>query len=343
MSEATILLVDDDRQIGRLFRSSLELSGKPYRMVDVPSGEEALLELKLNPVDLLISDVRLPGMSGLELLAKVREQNPYARAIMITGHPSEEIRNRAHELGVVAFMTKPLHTNAFLETVEQALSLQHHELEQRQRVAEQSNRIQPVLQDFLRKLGAKFICVLDQQAQILMRAGSSTTLRMEELQPLLVTAISVSRSISTHLDEQQPWNIQYFGGREMNLYLMNISSEFALLAGVPSAADFGQVGTVARFSRTIISELIQPLSDTYFSKKRPDESSITAKESERVNVTMPESESIQAAKQPLDVDPYCSEIDKSQLQADALSGKEKLTYQEARRRGILPDDLKKEA
>ena len=54
-------------------------------MVDVPSGEEALLVASRRPVDLLIADVRLPGISGLELMARVHKRNPELKTILITG------------------------------------------------------------------------------------------------------------------------------------------------------------------------------------------------------------------------------------------------------------------
>ena len=60
MTAKRILLVDDQRDVTRMLRASLETLGHHFTIVDVPSGEEALLEIKRGGVDLLITDVRLP-------------------------------------------------------------------------------------------------------------------------------------------------------------------------------------------------------------------------------------------------------------------------------------------
>ena len=63
-----ILIVDDQRDITRMLRLAVEALGRGYSVADVPSAEEALLEVRRAAVDLLITDLRLPGISGLELI-----------------------------------------------------------------------------------------------------------------------------------------------------------------------------------------------------------------------------------------------------------------------------------
>ena len=72
MAPRHILLVDDQREVRRIMRASLEMLNRGYAIAEVPSGEEALLELARQRYDLLITDQRLPGLSGLELLGRVR-------------------------------------------------------------------------------------------------------------------------------------------------------------------------------------------------------------------------------------------------------------------------------
>jgi len=78
-----------------MLRTSLELSGRPYDITVVASAEEALLELQHGPIDMVVTDLRLPGMSGLELLARIRQTNPKLRAILITGQPTNDVRAQA--------------------------------------------------------------------------------------------------------------------------------------------------------------------------------------------------------------------------------------------------------
>jgi CheY-like chemotaxis protein len=89
--------------------------------MDLPSAEEAMLVLFRHRVDLLIVDFRLPGISGLEFMDKVRRRNPDVRVIMITGVQDRQIKRRIAEAGAFAFFLKPVHMTEFLNAVQNAL------------------------------------------------------------------------------------------------------------------------------------------------------------------------------------------------------------------------------
>ncbi len=254
MKTPVILLVDDDRQIARMFRSSLELSGRDYTVIDVPSAEEALLELGQTAADLVVSDLRLPGMSGLELLAAVRARNPLARAIMITAHPSEAVREQAQQMGVVAFMAKPIHTNAFLEVVDRVLTVQQQELHSEARRQHQITEAQPHIQRLQKAIGAVFVILADPDAEVLASTGDTGTFDHGAVQPILAETGRLSSRLSASLGASSPWNIQYFSGTPVNLYMVS-GIDLVLLIGLSMESDYGQIGLVARHARTTISQL----------------------------------------------------------------------------------------
>ena len=81
-----ILLVDDQRDILRLLHTTLDTLKIPeLKIFESPSGEEALLESARNKIDLLITDYKLPGMNGVELMHKIRARQPEAKVVLITG------------------------------------------------------------------------------------------------------------------------------------------------------------------------------------------------------------------------------------------------------------------
>jgi len=334
MKRPRILLVDDDRQIARMFRSSLELSGREYEVIDVPSGEEALLELGKAAVDLVVSDMRLPGISGLELLKIVRTQNPLARAIMITAHPSEDVRAEAHKLGVVAFMTKPIHTNAFLEIVDRVVSLQEQEVREGVVRQERSRKIQPYLQELQKTTGAVFVSLAGPDGDLLASAGDSGSFQFDSLKPILVDAGRVSIRLSAALGASTPWNIHYFSGSELSLYLVSAGFDMSLLIGVPQQADYGQVGSIARHARKTFSELLSVLSGQ-------EEGAGT-----RGTDSLQEDEPGPAAGRGLSreaVDQQEAEEVWDRLSDEDLArlhaGGETISYEEARKIGLIPDDL----
>jgi CheY-like chemotaxis protein len=85
MPKYRVLIVDDQSEVRRLLRAGLVTLGPDIQVVDVPSGEEAILVISRQPFDLLIADVRLPGISGLELKTRARMHNPNLKLILITG------------------------------------------------------------------------------------------------------------------------------------------------------------------------------------------------------------------------------------------------------------------
>ncbi|HEY43934.1 MAG TPA: response regulator [Anaerolineae bacterium] len=260
MSIPRILLVDDQREVSRMLRSSLELSGKDYVVVDVPSGEEALLELGRGPVDLLVTDLRLPGISGLELLEKVHQLNPYARAIMITGHPTDEARIQAESLGVVAFLQKPIGTSIFLEAVEYALKLRglpgspvHVHAEAREKIADRLKTVRI-------ELGAEAALLIDDHREVIVQAGELAELDLGESLPSLMTAFSAGLKVSNLVGALLPGNLQYFDGDTHALYMTNVGAYYALLIVFRGKQESGQMGAVVHYGRRAAEDLMDLLS-----------------------------------------------------------------------------------
>ena len=114
MARATILAVDDDPQVARAIVRDLRTRyGSEYRVVRATSGDEALsvlaeLILRDRPVALLVSDQRMPGMTGIELMARVRETSPGTRLLLLTAYSDTDVAIRAiNDIGLDYYMVKP--------------------------------------------------------------------------------------------------------------------------------------------------------------------------------------------------------------------------------------------
>jgi|GEM_PF-521273 len=102
-----ILIVDDDPNIRRLVTLALT-EDSPYTVNAVPSAEAALLHIARQPVDLLFTDIQMPGMSGLDLVKRVRELDPNTAVIVFTVSPEDLTPDRAAELKVDCLLEKPV-------------------------------------------------------------------------------------------------------------------------------------------------------------------------------------------------------------------------------------------
>src|SRR5512133_2926932 len=99
-----ILIVDDDAQIRKLIRVNLE--GRGYSVEEAVDGEDAIAHLKANTYDLLILDLVMPGMSGIDVCIWVREHSDVP-VIVLSAHDEEEQKVRALDAGADDFVTKP--------------------------------------------------------------------------------------------------------------------------------------------------------------------------------------------------------------------------------------------
>jgi CheY-like chemotaxis protein len=104
--EKRILVVDDDPNVRRVVSLALT-HDSPYTVHAVPSAEAALLQIARQPVDLLFTDIRMPGMSGLELVQRVRELDPKTAVIVFTVGPEDLTPERAAELKIDCLLEKP--------------------------------------------------------------------------------------------------------------------------------------------------------------------------------------------------------------------------------------------
>lgn len=117
-----ILLVDDEPGILSVLAGYLETY--QYDVIQISDSRDAVALIEADhTLDMMISDIRMTPINGLELLKLARRQRPDMPVILITGFGSQETFKQARELGAYACMTKPFGPDILLETIEKALSL----------------------------------------------------------------------------------------------------------------------------------------------------------------------------------------------------------------------------
>ncbi len=102
-----ILVIEDDGEMRDLLKDFLKREG--YEVDSVDNGSEAFRELARQVFDLIITDVRMPGLSGLDILPGIRKLQPLASVIVITAFGSDDVCRRALERGASVYLKKPIH------------------------------------------------------------------------------------------------------------------------------------------------------------------------------------------------------------------------------------------
>ena len=114
----TILIADDNENVRTILRLSLQFKG--YKLIEVDDGVQALATLRTTPVDLLISDIAMPHMNGLELLDALRADAAHKDLpVIICSAETDAKRDDMLARGATAFVTKPYRPLEMLEVIAQ--------------------------------------------------------------------------------------------------------------------------------------------------------------------------------------------------------------------------------
>ena len=119
MSKGSVLVIDDEESILESFRMIFEFEG--YRLLLAGSGEEGLALAEGEEADIVFLDVKLPGIDGLEVLRRLRERDPEAIVVMISGHGTIDTAVQATQMGAFNFLEKPLERERLLLLARNAL------------------------------------------------------------------------------------------------------------------------------------------------------------------------------------------------------------------------------
>jgi DNA-binding NtrC family response regulator len=118
MSKIKLLLVDDEEDYVKTMAERMEMRDVGSRVA--LSGEEALQMVEEDAPDVMVLDLRMPGINGMEVLERVKREHPHVQVIILTGHGSDNEEKEARRLGAFQYLQKPADTSDLLTTVRSA-------------------------------------------------------------------------------------------------------------------------------------------------------------------------------------------------------------------------------
>ena len=116
--EITVLVVDDERPTRLLMEKELPRAG--FAVTCSESGEEALQQLRAREFDVILLDLKMPGIGGMEALRRIRDSGTSAEVVVLTGHPEVESAIKAMKLGAFDYLTKPFKLSEVEEVLRRA-------------------------------------------------------------------------------------------------------------------------------------------------------------------------------------------------------------------------------
>ncbi len=120
MSEVNVLLVDDDEEFSRALAEHIHVWNVNWDVA--ATGEDAVERVERDPPDIMVLDLNLPGMGGLEILDKVKAELPGLQIIILTGQKSDVVEVEARRLGAFDYLRKPVQIDDLMAAIRKAMT-----------------------------------------------------------------------------------------------------------------------------------------------------------------------------------------------------------------------------
>ena len=253
-----ILIVDDEKKVAFFLQESLEDLGNNYEVVSAETAEEALQQIEFQPFDLIITDLRMPGINGLELMKRVRAISPKTRTILITAYGSDEVEAEARRLQAYSYFTKPFHIENFMETVQEALKdIAVSEKGLLILSDERFNAITQCLTNLRLETGAQCILLADIVGQLIAEVGLTEGLDITTLISLLAGGFATTFEMSRHLGEREAFNLNFHEGAAYDVYSANVGDKLLLTLIFDRRVQTSPIGMVWLYAKRAIRELLE--------------------------------------------------------------------------------------
>lgn len=264
MSTKRILVVDDEPKVAFFFQKNLEMVDKSYQVKAVNSGSEALVEIQADSYDLMITDLRMPGMNGLELLRQVRQISPHTQTILVTAFGGHNVWREADQLQVFRSLSKPLKIPELVTSVRDALA-QPDRLSNGAVVIMSGENFEAIARrlEMLRvDVGAHAVVLADTTGHVLVENGMLPRLDISSTLALLGGTMAASSALTEQLHYPQTVHLTYFEGPPYDLYIVSLGKHFFLTIFYDrrqSASNPSRIGIVWLYTRRILDELLELL------------------------------------------------------------------------------------
>lgn len=377
MSAYRVLVVDDNHDVRRMVIASLKTLGPEIDVLDVPSAEEALFISASLPLDLVVLDFRLPGMTGMDMLSRLRKRRPETRIILVTGVEDTTIRQQVASSGVDAYFFKPLEIDAFLEAVKHCLWPSQAEplppsgtpntalsLEGPQSGETSGNLVAmveksishgllPTLDERLtslrQQLHAASVILVNNAGQILEVVGNPMEFTSgSTILSTLMDAYRANLQVSRVLGRATGPSLQYFASQRQCLYMAPVGENHALFITISGYIDPDKLGTIDRLIQTSARDLQDILSGIAAREQSP-QASLEKMQAELASKVTIDHETLDRVERmfataassgaPQGADSFWDEVENKDASAE-VSGKDVLTYDQARDLGLNPGDAK---
>jgi len=329
-----VLIVDDALDLGKLLKAAIIAVDPTIEVAVVPSAEEAILLSGRRPFDLLVADVRLPGISGLELVERLRVKSPNIKTVIITGLPADEIQHRTQQLEVDVFLQKPIEMSAFQQSVLSLLPEGAASASDEKNTQPPADSLSLLVEEIRAKSGALAAWVLDDVREIAAAAGDleQSGFPPEKISLLHPTLIAAASALKTLGNTE---NILLLSNAQARLLSILVKENILLLA-LPADTDDEKLAVSIKTARATMQALFSAL---VARKATPLQAAIqeAAPPADLDQAASADLRAFEAAlsQTAANADQFWQAAENTLLEADRPDA---LTYEQAQKLGLTPKD-----
>jgi DNA-binding response OmpR family regulator len=370
MGPYRVLVVEDNHEVRRMVTASLKTLGEEIEVLEMPSAEEALFIGTSQSLDLVVLDIRLPGMSGLDMVPRLRKRKPETKIILVTGVDDVQLRQHVAEAGVDAFFFKPIDITAFLEAVKRCLDLtpeaaspptsaknqattapqptpatktaSNDNLIGEAEDAQVSSSLYDRMVELKKQIKAVSVLLVNNAGQIEVEAGSATEISTgSRLLSALMHAFRASLQVSQAMAKGTNESLQYFAAPRQCIYVAPVGMNHSLF--VVTAGYFGpdKLGMIYHTIHLAVHDLLSIITKEAAERKEPlhPEQELPADVAVDQETLAKVEDIFSQAAGSEQADGFWESVGES-TPSEGKPTEEVLSYDQARQLGLAPDEEK---
>lgn len=231
-----LLLVDDEPNVTLTLSESLESLGSHYQVDVANNGDDALDMVKKADYDLIVTDYRMPGMTGLDLALEVNKISPATQIILMTAYGSESLRSSAESASLSGFIDKPFSIQQIREVILRAIEKTSPEAPDPFRNGQKQvpEGIRKELDKLQANTGARTVILISSSGYPIETSGQTFGLDLSGVGALVAANFVAATELARMLGNNSIFKTSYHEGDDYNIYAYGLDSEFLL------AVVFGQ-------------------------------------------------------------------------------------------------------
>jgi DNA-binding response OmpR family regulator len=261
MTTRHILIIDDEPTVASFLSEKLRHSKWDCRISVAHSGKEALETLDHCSVDLLVVNMRTPGIDGLELICQARASSPQTRTILITIYGDGEAEMEAHHVEVCRTITEPLDVLDFTWAMQEALRDVAISRPGLAVLSDESlGAIARQLEYLRRDIGARSILLADMSGQQLIKVGSVPGLDGAALLSALSRGFATADALARQVGDGGAAHLTFHKGTHYEVYTTNVGNGLFLAMVYDVRIQASRIGIVWLHSQRAVKRLLSVLS-----------------------------------------------------------------------------------